>query len=259
MPTHVIARMAVEIEGEGDAVLCLHGLGGTSNTFTPNLPSLGAFRLIRPDLPGSGRSALPAAPLSLRSLIEAVAQLCAALDLRRIHLLAHSLGTLVAQQLALEQPQLVRSLVLLGALTEPPDPARVALRQRAAAARAEGMADIADAVAAGSLAAATRRDHPLATAFVRESLMRQPPDGYAATCEALAGAKAADVRGLRRPTLLLTGADDGVAPPSMARALAERIEGGRAEILSRCGHWPGIERTGEVNAALIPFYAREAR
>jgi pimeloyl-ACP methyl ester carboxylesterase len=57
VPLHFIDKACVEDDGEGDAVLCLHGLGGTSNTWTPLMPALAGYRVIRPDLPGSGRSA----------------------------------------------------------------------------------------------------------------------------------------------------------------------------------------------------------
>jgi pimeloyl-ACP methyl ester carboxylesterase len=255
----IIARTAVEIAGDGDPVLFLHGLGGSSNTFTPQVSALGSrFRVVRPDLPGSGRSPVPAS-LSIGAMVSALVELCEVLNVRGAHVVAHSLGTIVAQHLAVERPALVRSLLLIGALSEPPDAARTALRGRAAAARATGMAGVADAVVAGSLSADTRSNNLAAVAFVRESLMRQAAEGYALTCEALADARAADPRGLRLPALLLTGADDAVAPPSSARLLAERIEGARAETLPRCGHWASIERAEEVNRHLLAHLAQRAR
>ena len=65
MTTHMLNDLAVEIDGQGDALLCIHGLGGSSNTWTPLLPVLAGFKVIRPDLPGSGRSSLPAQALSI--------------------------------------------------------------------------------------------------------------------------------------------------------------------------------------------------
>ena len=56
MATQFVDRIAVETDGTGEPVLMIHGLGGTSNFWTPVLPALTRFRTIRPDLPGSGRS-----------------------------------------------------------------------------------------------------------------------------------------------------------------------------------------------------------
>ena len=66
----LVERMAVEIEGEGEPVLMIHGLGGTSNTFTPMLGALARHRTIRFDLPGSGRSHRVEGPLSLALFLD---------------------------------------------------------------------------------------------------------------------------------------------------------------------------------------------
>ncbi len=258
MSSHVIARIAVEIEGAGDPVLMIHGLGGTSNTFQPQMSVLaGRYRVLRPDLPGSGRSAVPES-LSIGAMVASLAALCAAAGVASAHVLGHSLGTILAQHLAVEHPSLVRSLCLLGALSEPPDLARANQLARAKTARAEGMGGIADQVSSTSLSATTKANNPAAVAFVRESLMRQPADGYALTCEALAAARAADLRSVRVPILCITGADDPVAPPSVARQIAEQTSA-TADILSQCGHWPSIEQAGEVNRRLAAFLMQRPR
>jgi pimeloyl-ACP methyl ester carboxylesterase len=40
MNSRLVEGMAVEVAGEGDAVICVHGLGGTSNTFQPQMAVL---------------------------------------------------------------------------------------------------------------------------------------------------------------------------------------------------------------------------
>ena len=102
MTTQVLNGLTVEIDGEGEALLCIHGLGGSSNNWTPVLPALGGFRRIRPDLPGSARSPLPAdgKGLSIDGYVDAMLRLLSALDIASVHVMAHSLGTIVAQHLA---------------------------------------------------------------------------------------------------------------------------------------------------------------
>jgi pimeloyl-ACP methyl ester carboxylesterase len=132
------------------------------------------------------------------------------------------------------------------------------MRERAAKARAEGMAGIADAIVQGATSGDTKANNPVAVALVRELLMRQDAEGYAKTCEALAGAEAADAKGIACPTLLVTGDEDAVAAPSAVRAMAERISGARLVILNRCGHWTTIERAVECSAALKEFLSGRA-
>ena len=249
MSTQTIERMAVESGGQGDAVIFVHGLGGSSNVFTPQVMALGSrYRTVRPDLPGSARS--PAgSQISIEGLADAMMRIAGVLGVERAHFVGHSMGTIVCQHIAANEPKLVRSLTLFGPLLAPPDPARQAMRDRAAKARAEGMADIADAIVQGATSGDTKSNNPVGVALVRELLMRQDAEGYARNCEALAAAQPADTARIDCPVLLVTGDEDGVAPPSNVRAMAQQIKGARVTVLNRCGHWTTLERSAECNAA----------
>ena len=259
MALHVFDRVVVEEEGEGDAVVCVHGLGGSSNTFTPLMPALARHRVIRVDLPGSARSSRVEGPLTVERFVETLLSVCNRLGVTRAHWIGHSLGTIVCQHLAVAAPKLVRSVTLFGPLIAPPEPARVAIRARAAKARSEGVAgmhEIALGLVNAALSADTRQRSPLAVAFVRESLMRQDSDGYARTCDALAEAIAAAVERIEAPVLLVTGDEDGVAPPQSVRAFAEKLHAAkstRVVVLPRCGHWTPIERPEECGRELREF------
>jgi len=259
MPTQFIERMAIECDGEGEAVLMIHGLGGTSNVWTPVLPALARHRTIRPDLPGSGRSHRVEGTLTIGRFVEAMQRACARLGLDRVHVAAHSLGTIVALHLAVTAPRLVRSLALFGPLASPPDAARPGIRARGAKARDEGgagMQAIADTLLTTAVSGETRTRRPVAVAVVRELLMRQCPDGYARTCEALADAQPAAVDAIACPTLLVTGDEDTVSPAQSVRQLGGRISGARVEVLPRCGHWTPIEKPAECEDLLKRFYAQ---
>jgi 3-oxoadipate enol-lactonase len=248
-----VAGMVLESEGEGPPVVMLHGLGGTSNTFQPLLSWLAGFRIIRPDLPGSGRSPPPPHPITLGLLLDALDGALSHLGIGRAHLVGHSFGAFIAQHFAALHPQKLASLVLFGPVIEPQEGARERLRQRAAVARHEGMGIVAENSMPSALAGATVSDHPLAVAFVRESHMRQNPEGYAQSCEALARAEKADHGRIECPALIVTGEDDPIAPPSIARELADKIRGAKTVILHRCGHWTPIEKVKECGTLLSDF------
>jgi pimeloyl-ACP methyl ester carboxylesterase len=257
--TQFIDRIAVETDGTGEAVLMIHGLGGTSNVWTPLLPAVARQRTVRPDLPGSGRSHRVEGPLSIERLVQAMQRVCSVLGLDRVHVAAHSLGTIVAFHLAASSPRRVRSLALFGPLLCPPDAARAGIRARGAKARAEGeagMQAIADQLVQSAISTETRTRRPVAVAAVRELLMRQCPDGYARSCDALADAQAADVSGIECPVLLVTGDEDAIAPAQAVRQIGERIPGARVTVLPRCGHWTPVEKPEECDELLRRFYAQ---
>jgi 3-oxoadipate enol-lactonase len=249
-----VERMAVEIDGEGESVVMIHGLGGTTNTFTPLLPAFARHRRVRFDLPGSGRSWRVEGPLSIGTFVESVMKAMLAAKVDKAHVVGHSMGTIVATHLAAAEPAMVRSLALFGPLLAPPDQARVSIRARAAKARQEGMTGIADLLVQASTSNETKQRRHVAVAFVRESLMGQNPDGYARSCEALADAQAADTSRVTCPTLLVTGDEDGVSPPQSVRMMSQKISGSRVEVVRGCGHWTPVEKPGECIDLLNGFY-----
>ena len=257
MTTHFIGTLAVEVEGDGMPVVCVHGLGGTSNTWTPLMAALQGHRIIRIDLPGSGRSAALAGGSSIERYCDAVLAVCRELGVARAHFAGHSMGTIVCQHIAVRHPALVQSLALFGPLLCPPDagrPAILARADKAAAGGAPALQEIADAIVAGATSKETKQQQPAVIALVRESVMRQPPEGYAQSCRALAGAQGAALEDIAAPTLLVTGDQDGVAPPAAVSAMKERIAGSRMVVLEGCGHWTTFEKAGECVEELERFY-----
>jgi pimeloyl-ACP methyl ester carboxylesterase len=257
MTTQLINGLAVEIDGDGEALLCIHGLGGSSNTWTPLLAALSNFKVIRPDLPGSARSTLPAEPLSIEGYAASLEVLLASLGVESVHVMAHSLGTVVAQHLAVRNPGKIKSLALFGPLVAPPEAARPNIVARAAAARGgvAAMQEIADAIVKGATSRETKAEQPVVLALVRESVMRQPPEGYAQSCEALAAAQSAEIERISVPTLLVTGDQDGVAPPTNVALMAARIGGSRQVVLHGCGHWTTLEKPQRCMQELEQFHA----
>lgn len=248
-----VAGMMIDSDGEGPPLVLLHGLGGTSNSFQAMLPALAGFRVVRPDLPGAGRSLTPQQTITVDFLVEAVETAAAHLGVNRAHLVGHSFGTLIAQHLAARHPERVASLTLFGPILEPHDAARQRLRDRAVTARQEGMAAVVDQLIGQALSTATARENPIAVAFVRESHMRQDAEGFARSCEALGDAEKADHRLIDCPTLIVTGDEDAVGPASVAQELADRIGGVKTVILHRCGHWTPIEKSRECGTLLSDF------
>jgi 3-oxoadipate enol-lactonase len=248
-------ELAVEVTGEGPAVVLVHGLGGTSNFYQPQVGALAErFRVIRPDTEGSGRSPVTGT-LSIDGFADDLAALIDGLGEGPVRVVGHSLATVTVRTLAARRPDLVSHLALLGAVPAPlPEAGRQAQHDRAAKARAEGMAGIADAVMGAATSEATRRDAPATAAMVRELVLRQDPEGYARSCEALAGATDPGPVSPDLPLLLLTGADDGVGRPEITHALAEAHGAATVDIFDGCGHWTALERPFEVTDHLTKFF-----
>ncbi|WP_427005421.1 alpha/beta fold hydrolase [Pseudarthrobacter sp. H2] len=247
-------QLFVETAGTGPDVVLVHGLGGTTSFFEPLVASLAErFRVTRYDFNGHGRSPL-AGELTLESLAAELAQVIESRTASgRAHLVAHSMGTLIVQQLASTRPDLVEDVVLLGPVREQTQAAKDATRARAALVREQGMAAVADTVAQAATAEQAAIGNPLVRPFVRELLLGQDPEAYAQACEALAAATSPDLAAIRSRVLLLTGSEDKVSTPASNEAMASEL--GRAELLVApgTGHWTVPEAPDFVTAAVVDF------
>jgi 3-oxoadipate enol-lactonase len=260
-----VDRMAVDVRGEGDAIVFVHGLGGSLNAWTPLLPVLSRWRCVRPELPGAGRSnkahalgeATPhAGKISAETHADSLIRICESLGVSRAHFAGHSFGTIIALHVAAKAPNLVRSLSLFGAMAQPVPVQRENMRKRAVAAREQGMFEIAEAISQASLSASTRETQPNTVAYLRESIGAQCAEGFARNCFALADAQSARLDLISCPTLIVNGDEDVVTPLSGARDLAKQLKDARVETLSRCGHWPMFERGSECQRLMRDFIER---
>ena len=117
------------------------------------------------------------------------------------------------------------------------------------------MIGIADAAGSNGVSSTSSNANALLAPFVRESHMRQDPEGFAQSCEALAAATGADLRFLRCPTLVVTGDEDAIAPPTAAQAIADKVKGSKINVLEHCGHWTPFERPRDC-ARLLSEHVR---
>jgi len=102
------------IHGEGEPLLLLHGGLGTSDMFTPILPELAQSRqVIGVDLHGHGRTALGERPLDLADMGRDMGLLVEALGHEQVDVMGYSMGGGVGAQMAVQNPDLVRRLVLV--------------------------------------------------------------------------------------------------------------------------------------------------
>lgn len=246
-------ELAVEVDGEGPAVLLVHGLGGTSNFYQCQIPVLAEHHtVIRVDSAGAGRSPV-ADGIDIDSHADDLAAVLDELGVASAAVVGHSMGTLVVRSLAARYPEKVTALALLGAVREPPEAGRQAQRDRAAVLREQGTAAVAPGVVADALSETTRRDKPEVAAFVRELIMRQDAEGYARNCEALAGATDPGPIAPALPLLLVTGDEDKVGPPEASHELAATHGNATVEIIPGIGHWTALEAAGPVTDHLLKF------
>ena len=217
----------------GPVVVLAHPIGTSMAVWEPQLTSLeGSFRVVRFDARGHGASATPVGPYSMADLGGDLIALLDRLDVQRANLVGQSLGGMTALWVAENAPDRVESVVAfcVTARTASPD----AWLARAARVREHGTAAIRDLVLERWGYVGHRPD---LAEWIVAKLLATSPEGYAATCEALAYLDMeSDLSSVRAPALIVAGADDPSAPPDVAAAIAAAIPRGQAHTVAGSAH-----------------------
>lgn len=237
----------------GDTLIFINSLGSDWRIWDKVAqPFLATHRVLRYDKRGHGLSEAPPAPYTMRDHAADLLGLMDALGIAQATLIGISVGGMIAQELALWQPQRVASLVLCDT------GARIGTTQswddRIAAVTQHGIESIADMVIArwftAALPAPTR-------AGWRNMLARTPVAGYAGTCAALRDCDQTEhLARLTCPTLVLCGDSDTSTSPELNRTLAGLIPNAEFALIANAAHLPCIEQPMSVVAHIRTFLLR---
>ena len=249
--------VSYRIGGDGPAILLIHGMAGSSRTWSDVMPMLaGRYTVIAPDLLGHGESAKPLGDYSLGAFASGLRDFLAVVGIERITVVGQSLGGGVAMQLAYQHPELCERLVLVNSgglgrevswmlrvLTLPGAeylmpllfPAFVRDRGNDVSQYLESIGLRAPRMAEMWRAYASLSEPQNRPAFVRTLRAVVDPGGQAVS------AKDRLYLAAGMPTLIVWGDADRIIPVAHAHAAHEAMPGSRLEIFEGVGHFPHKE------------------
>jgi 3-oxoadipate enol-lactonase len=254
--------LAVEVRGEGPAVLFIHGYPHDRTLWSHQVEKLEGCRRIAPDLRGMGQSDAPDLGYSMATYAADLAALLDALGVDEVVLCGLSMGGYIAFEFLRRWRPRVRGLVLLDTRAEADSAEGRRARDTAAATAREGGAQaIAESLLLAMLSPETRTSSPELVETVRAMMAATPVAGIVGALAAMRDRTdstplLATLAGL--PTLVMVGEADSLTPPDRARTIAQSIPGARLVTVSGAGHLPPLERPVQTTEALQEFLHRLA-
>jgi 3-oxoadipate enol-lactonase len=247
-------RLDLEIVGEGRDLVLLHSLLSDRTSYEPLAARIaGQRRLILVNLPGFGRSAPAGATPADHA--DALADLFDGLALPpETDVLGNGLGGFVALALAARHGARFARLVLIGSGIAFPEAGHATFRALADKVEQDGMAAVAGAAMRRMFPEAFIQANPAIIAEREAVFTRIDPKVFATACRALAALDLSDeLASVRNPTLIVVGAEDQATPPTLGRALAERLANADLTLLRGLGHCPHIQDPDAFVSAVAPF------
>jgi (E)-2-((N-methylformamido)methylene)succinate hydrolase len=248
-------KIAWRRAGHGPSVLFIHGVGGDSRNWDRIAESLQARHdVVAMDLRGHGGSDLITGPVDAHDLARDALQVLDEAGVRTCAVVGFSLGGAVAQALALDHPERVDKLALIGSVAGRTPEEQAKARERIRFLEENGTAALAEGNRVRWFTDAFRRDH----ADVVEQRVAQvkacDAASYLHAFRVFATADFADrLHEIRVPTLVVTGEDDLAATGRMARLMGARIAGAEVHVLPNLRHSLLIEATATITELLADF------
>lgn len=259
-------RVAYRDEGSGEVLLLVHGMGGSSDSWSGVIPLLATkYRVIAPDLLGHGESDKPRGDYSVGAFAVLLRDLLDALDIHRVTVIGHSLGGGIAMQFAHQHRQYCKRIVLISSGGFGGDVGRVLrllslpgseLVLPVITSRPAILAGNAVRALMGSSDRFTARpsfsNRDNRTAFLRT--LRSVVDVHG---QAVCALNRMGMHGVL-PALIISGDEDRVIPVEHAHAAHEMLPNSRLHIMSGVHHHPPTERPETVAQLIDDFVATTA-
>lgn len=247
--------------GEGDVVLMLHGSGpGVSAWANWRLPLQrlkNDFRLLLPDLAGFGYSQNPQdMVLDRQAWLDQIVSFIDALGVERVHVIGNSFGGSMALALAIEHPERVNKLVLMGSVGVPFELTHGLDAVWGYEPSFENMQAIMkifayDQSLIGDALVQMRYEASIRPG-IQEAFSSMFPAPRQRWVEAMAHPEE-KIRGIKHKTLLVHGRDDKVIPLETSMTMLDWIEDSQLHIFGKCGHWTQIEHEAEFSRLVAEF------
>jgi len=233
------------------SLLFLHGVGGGHHAWEDQVPYFG--RLGYPshawDQPGYGKSPI-VEPYDLEHVSASLALLIESLGGEPVVLVGHSMGGLIAQETYVRHPQLVKAMALC--FTSPAFAGGNSEFTKQFIAARIGPLDQGKSMA--EIAAGLIPTMGSNSRLAEKIMAGVPPDTYRKAVQLLTTFdRRKELADIKVPTLLVAGAQDKTAPPSVMEKMAGKIPGAEYVVMPDCGHLGPMDQPEAFNAILLGF------
>jgi 3-oxoadipate enol-lactonase len=246
-----------EVTGKGQPLIFIHGLGDSTQTWEKQVTFFSkSYEVVTFDVRGHGQSDKPAGPYSIALFTEDTAGLIRDLQIAPAHVVGLSLGGMIAFQLAVSDPVLLRTMTIVNsgpAMILRTFKQRFEIYRRLFLIRALGMRTMGNFIS-GRLF--PRKEQAGLRSLVADRIAQNDKRAYLDSTRALVGWSVAEqLSAISCPTLVISG-DRDYTPVPLKEAYVAKIPRAELVVIKDSGHVSHLDQTEEFNKVLLAFLSR---
>lgn len=246
-------------QGQGTPLILIHGLNSDVSGWVFVVPEFSkCYRTIAIDVRGHGESGKPDIPYSIKMFSNDLYNFCQKLRIFKFHILGLSMGGAIAQQFALQHPEMIRSLILVSTFSYIDEYLKEAFLKLRRSLDTGGYPAFFDEVVKLAFTPKYIRENPESIATLKEKRIKiNSPVAIARATEACLNFNLKDeISKINLPTLILSGREDVFTPLHLAEQIHKSIKGSEWKIIDEVGHNLYIEKPKEMVEAVLEFLKR---
>jgi 3-oxoadipate enol-lactonase len=251
-------QLYYETTGQGELLLFIHGLGSSTRDWEKQVAFFSRrYQVITFDVRGHGRSDKPPGPYRVSLFAADTAALIKALGIDPAHVVGLSMGGMIAFQLAIDTPNLVKSLVIVNSGPEFVPRSfkdRLWILQRLLVVRLLGMDNLGKVLGKRLF---PKPDQKHLRRMMIERWAENDKRAYLAAFRAIVGWSVVQRLGEIGCPVLVVAADQDYTPVSFKEAYVTKLQDAELAIISDSRHLTPVDRPEQFNEVLMTFLSKQ--
>ena len=250
--------MHYQVEGEGQPLLLIHGLGSSGRDWELQVAYFAdRYQVITLDMRGHGKSSKPPGPYSIPLFAGDTASVLEMLEVAPVHVVGISMGGMIAFQLAVDRPELVKSVVVVNS---GPDfvirsfKDRFQVWQRFIITRVLGLRKMAEVLGERMF---PKPEHAQVRKVFVERWVENDKRAYQESMKAIVGWSVADRIGEIKCPALIIASDEDYTPVESKQAYVQQMPNAELAVIDDARHAVPVERPEQFNAVLDAFLSKQ--
>ncbi len=251
------ARIYYSVQGEGPAMLLIHGYPLNGGLFRDNVSELAAnHQVVVPDLRGFGQSEAPSEEASIEIYAQDMLAVMDELGLETAIIAGMSMGGMTAFEMYRQAPERFAGLVLIDTAHTAPMPGEAGLwTGTAQQAQEMGVESLVNSLMPDMLTGDTRTEDTELVSYLSGLMTQASLNGAVGGANALAARpdSTETLAAITVPTLIIVGEEDSLTPIEIAQRMNQGIAGSTLSVIEDASHAAVIEEAENVNEAVLEW------